>query len=83
MSAVVHATDIERMAHYAQLWREADKLAIGDRSCRDLQRAEYRARQALRQAVDVATRGFCASECENPPAAAQFATTPAGDVDHG
>lgn len=82
MSAV-HATGIERIAHYAQLWREAEKLAIGDRSCRDLQRAEYRARQALRQAVDVATRGFCAPECEKSPVVAQSATTPAGDVDHG
>jgi hypothetical protein len=57
MSAVVHATAGERIAHYAQLWRKAEKLAIGDRTCRELQRAEYRARQALRQAVDVATRG--------------------------
>jgi hypothetical protein len=83
VSAVVHATPAERIAHYAQLWREAEKLAIGNKACHELQRAEYHARRVLRHAVDVATRGTCSPECENPPAQAQSATTPPADVDHG
>lgn len=83
MSTVVHASTAERIAHYAELWREAEKAAIGNRHSNDLQQAEYRARQALRHAVDIATRGSCVPKCEIPPAAAQSATTPAVDVDHG
>ncbi|WUR14706.1 hypothetical protein E7V67_006245 [[Empedobacter] haloabium] len=73
MSAVVHATAIERIAHYAQLWRDAEKAAIGDRSDKQLQRAEYQARQALRLAVDIAARSSCAPECKNLPRMSSFA----------
>jgi hypothetical protein len=49
-------TDDERVAWFARVWRQAEKAAIGDRSDEQKQRAEYWARQTLRQAVDMAER---------------------------
>jgi hypothetical protein len=54
--ANTHATDVEKIAWYAQVWRRADKEAIGDRRNVRKQRAEYRARSQLREAVDLAIR---------------------------
>ncbi len=50
------ATDVEKIAWYAQLWRQADKEAIADRRNVQKQRAEYRARGRLREAIDMAIR---------------------------
>ena len=50
------ATDVEKIAWYAQVWRQADREAIGDRRDVRKQRAEYRARSRLREAVDMAIR---------------------------
>lgn len=49
-------TDDEKIAWLARVWRQADKDAIADRSDEPKQRAEYWARQALRQAIDMAER---------------------------
>lgn len=51
-----HATDVEKITWYAQVWRQADKEAIADRRSVQKQRAEYRARCRLREAVDLAIR---------------------------
>lgn len=50
------ATDVEKITWYAQVWRQADKEAIADRRSAQKQRAEYRARRRLREAVDLAIR---------------------------
>lgn len=50
------ATECEKIAWYAQAWRQADKEAIADRRSVQKQRSEYRARQRLREAVDLAIR---------------------------
>jgi len=50
------ATDVEKIAWYAQVWRQADKEAIADRRSVRKQQAEYRARSRLREAVDIAIR---------------------------
>jgi len=46
------ATPEEKVAHRARLWRASDKAAIGS-SCSKVKRAEYLARQQLREAVDM------------------------------
>jgi hypothetical protein len=46
------ATSHERVVHQAKAWRDRDKAAIADR-CDDTRRAEYHARQQLREAVDM------------------------------
>lgn len=51
-----HATDVEKISWYAQVWRQADKDAIADKRNVQKQRAEYRARRRLREAVDIAIR---------------------------
>lgn len=56
MTQVGQATDIEKIAWYAQVWRQADKDAIADRGDVQKQRAEYRVRRRLREAVDIAIR---------------------------
>jgi len=50
------STDVEKIAWYAQVWRKADKDAIADKRNVQKQRAEYRARRRLREAVDIAIR---------------------------
>jgi hypothetical protein len=50
------ATEAEKIAWYAQVWRQADKEAIADRRSVQKQRAEYGARRRLREAVDLAIR---------------------------
>jgi hypothetical protein len=49
-------TDDERVAWFARVWRQAEKEAIGDRRDEQKKRAEYWARSALRQAIDMAER---------------------------
>jgi hypothetical protein len=49
-------TDDERVAWFARVWRQADKEAIADRSDEQKKRAEYWARSALRQTIDMAER---------------------------
>lgn len=56
MTQVRQATDIEKIAWYAQVWRQADKDAIADKRNVQKQRAKYRARRRLREAVDIAIR---------------------------
>ena len=51
-----HATEVEKIAWYAQVWRQADKEAIADRRSVQKQRAEYGARRRLREAGDLALR---------------------------
>ena len=51
-----HAIDDEKIAWFARVWRQADKEAIADRDDQQKKRAEYWARQALRQAIDMAER---------------------------
>jgi hypothetical protein len=46
------ATSHEKVVHRAKAWRDRDKAAIANR-CDDTQRAEYFARQQLREAVDM------------------------------
>lgn len=46
----------EKIAWFARVWRQADKDAIANKSDDQLQRAEYWARSALRQAIDDAAR---------------------------
>lgn len=50
------ATDAEKVAWHARVWRQADKEAIADRTDEQKKHAEYWARQALRQAIDMAAR---------------------------
>lgn len=56
VTATTHATEDEKIAWLARVWRQADKDAIANRSDEPKQRAEYWARQALRQAIDMAER---------------------------
>ena len=49
------ATPAEKVAHQAKAWRDRDKEAIANR-CDDTRRAEYLARQRLREAVDLAEK---------------------------
>jgi hypothetical protein len=49
-------TDDEKIAWFARVWRQADKDSIADRSDEQKRRAEYWARSALRQAIDMAER---------------------------
>ena len=51
-----NASPDEKIAWFARVWRQAEKAAIGDRSDEQKQRAEYWARQTLRQAIDMAER---------------------------
>lgn len=46
----------QKIAWFAQIWRQADKDAIADRDDEQKKRAEFWARQALRQAIDDAAR---------------------------
>lgn len=46
--------DQQHICRHAFIWREADKEAIAHRGDVTKQRAEYRARQDLRRAVDIA-----------------------------
>jgi hypothetical protein len=46
------ATAGEKVVHQATVWRDRDKEAIANR-CEDTKRAEYLARQRLREAVDL------------------------------
>ena len=48
--------DDEKIAWFARVWRRADKDAIADRDDEQKKRAEYWARQALLQAIDMAER---------------------------
>jgi len=50
------ATADEKIAWFARIWRQAEKEAIADRSDEQKKRAEYWARSALRQAIDMAER---------------------------
>jgi|GEM_PF-2925763 len=50
------STDVEKIAWFARVWRQADKDAIADRGDEQKKHAEYWARQALRQAIDMALR---------------------------
>jgi len=45
-------TPDERVAYQARVWRDRDKEAIANR-CTATQRAEYLARQQLREVVDL------------------------------
>jgi len=51
-----NASPDEKIAWWARVWRQADKEAIADRSDEQKKRAEYWARSALRQAIDMAER---------------------------
>jgi len=53
---VTGATADEKIAWCARVWRQADKEAIADRDDEQKRRAEYWARSALRQAIDMAAR---------------------------
>lgn len=46
--------DQQHICRQAVIWRQADKAAIANKGDVDKQRAEYRARQDLRRAVDIA-----------------------------
>ena len=50
------ATATEKIAWFARVWRQADKESIADRDDEQKKRAEYWARSALRQAIDMAER---------------------------
>lgn len=52
MEEVTKATPEQKLVHTAKEWRELDKVAIRDKASRAKQKAEYRARQQLRDAVD-------------------------------
>lgn len=56
VTVTTHATSDEQIAWFARVWRQADKDAIADRSDEQKKRAEYWARSALRQAIDMAER---------------------------
>ena len=45
----------DKVLWLARVWRQADQAAIADRDSIPKRRAEYWARQLLRQAVDAAT----------------------------
>jgi len=45
----------EKIAWFARVWRQADQAAIADKGSEPKRRAEYWARQQLRQAIDTAT----------------------------
>lgn len=51
---VAGASTDEKVAWLARVWRQADRDAIADKDSVTKQRAEYWARQLLRQAVDTA-----------------------------
>lgn len=51
---VTPAAPDEKIVHYAQAWRRVDKDAIAHKRDREKERAEYRARQNLRKAIDEA-----------------------------
>jgi hypothetical protein len=55
VTVTTHATADEKIAWFARVWRQADREAIADRDDEQKRRAEYWARSALRQAVDMAT----------------------------
>lgn len=44
----------DKIVHVAKEWRRLDKDAIADKESRDKQRAEWRSRQQLRDAIDQA-----------------------------
>ena len=46
------ATPDEKIAHQARTWREVDRDAIANKQDPQKQRAEYRARQQLRNVID-------------------------------
>lgn len=50
------ATPEEKVVHAAQVWRDRDKAAIAS-GCNQAKRAEYRARQQLREAADLLATG--------------------------
>jgi hypothetical protein len=50
------STPTERIIKSVFDWRNKDKDAIAAKGDRDAQRAEYRARNEMREAVDVAQR---------------------------
>jgi len=54
--ATTTTTADEKIAWFARVWRQADKDAIADRDDEQKRRAEYWARSALRQAIDMAER---------------------------
>lgn len=47
-------TPDEKIVHFAKEWRRHDRQAIAAKPDRDTERAEYRARQQLRQVIDLA-----------------------------
>lgn len=49
-------TTDEKIAWLARIWRQADQEAIASKGNAPKQRAEYWARQLLRQAVDAAVQ---------------------------
>lgn len=49
---VTEATPEERVLHLARKWRDCDKAAAANRQNHQASTAEYRARQALRAAID-------------------------------
>jgi len=51
----VETTPDETVVRRARIWRDRDKAAIG--GCDRAKRAEYRARQQLREAVDLLAAG--------------------------
>ncbi len=46
--------DDQHISRHARIWRKADKAAIANKGDVQKQREEYRARQDLRRAVDIA-----------------------------
>jgi len=52
MNSGTPATPDEKIVHFAKQWRERDRDAIAAKPDRDKERAEYRARQQLRQVID-------------------------------
>lgn len=59
-----HAADAG-ISRCAAAWRRADQAAIADNGSRAKQRAEYRARQQLREAIDTAAAGiYLAAKCK-------------------
>lgn len=51
---ITPAAPDEKIVHHAHAWRRFEKDAIANKQDRDKQRAEYRARQDLRKAIDEA-----------------------------
>ena len=45
-------TPDQKLAHQARVWRALEKISEADKSSRDKQRAEYRARRAISKTVD-------------------------------